>query len=280
LVRVFSCRRCGLKFVPIEDTRDIYDRLYKSGELGYHHDKSKDNASLPKLIRKDVSFAAVYDNLPVSESLDILDVGCSYGYLTNALRKLGHNARGIDISVQAVEYSKKMYGDFFENKEIEDVEGSYNMIIAIELIEHLARPFKFVKKCAELLKPGGKLIITTPNQDFYSKGTVWMTNPPPVHNYWFGRRSMEALAGKAGLKMELLPHYKYLMRYDNQNLLINRFRYRNQKKGVFTYQSKERSRSGNFLRNIILSGPVKGLSNLIFSIRPVSRTLAVMMTKP
>ena len=281
LVGISWCPHCDLKFAPIERTREIYDELYSSGKLGYHHDKTKDNLSLRKLINKDVSFTAVYDNLPDSKHLDILDVGCSYGYLTNALRKLGHNAKGIDVSAQAIDYSRKIYGDFFDTKEVESVKGSFDMIIAIELIEHLTDPLKFVKKCAELLKPGGKLIITTPNKDFYSRKTVWMTNPPPVHNYWFGGRTMEVMAKSAGLKMELLPHHKYLMRYDNQNLLVNWIRYRNQKQGIFSLKPSTAKRGfiKTVLRSIVLSKPVKEVSNFLFSLRPVTRTLAVMMTK-
>ncbi len=42
-------------------------------------------------------------------------------------------------------------------------EAKFDAVVAIEIIEHLENPFRFVRECSKLLKPGGHLIITTPN---------------------------------------------------------------------------------------------------------------------
>lgn len=280
-VNIYYCARCDIKFASTNSfTSEIYDKVYSSGELGYHHDETKDKLSLEELARKDINFVAVADSLS-PDPLDILEVGCGYGYLTNALNQLGHRARGVDVSRKAIAYAKEIYGDYFEQKEVTEVVGSYDMIIGVELIEHLMDPKGFVKKCTELLKPNGKLIITTPNKDFYNKKTLWMTSPPPIHLFWFGKKAMETMAKNAGLEMRVLPYHKYLMKYDNQNLLVNWLRYRNQKQGVFTSTAiaTERGHIRSVLRSIVLSKSIKEISNLIFSFRPVTRTLAVMMTK-
>lgn len=278
-VGVFYCGRCDLKFVPITSfPRELYDKLYSLGDLGYHPDKTKDNLSLEELARKDPSLAAVAENLPPPGS-DILDVGCGYGYLTNALRKMGMRVQGVDVASEPIAYAKKLYGDFFEQKEATDLSGSYDMIIGIELIEHLTDPLGFVKKCAELLKPGGKIILTTPNKDFYNRRTVWLTNPCPIHLYWFGRRAMRELAARVGLEMRVLPTHRYLMKYDNVNLPVNWLRYHNQKSAKFAPGTAKRSGLKSFVRSIGLSRPVKGIANFLYGIRPVTRTLAVMMTK-
>ncbi len=281
VVKVYYCEFCDLKFVPIFSlAREIHNELYSLGDLGYHHDKTKDNLSLEELIYKDISFAAVAHNLPARRPLDVLDVGCGYGYLTNALNKMGLQAKGIDIAGQPIAYAKKIYGNHFEQKEVTDVKGSYDMIIGIEVIEHLSDPTGFIKKCAELLKPGGKLILTTPNKDFYNRNTVWMTNPCPIHLYWFGKKAMAVVAEKAGLEMKVLPHHEYLAKYDNVNLLVDWLRYRNQKSAIFkTEPATKWSRLKGILRFIALAGPVKGICNFLFSFRPVTRTLAVVMTK-
>ena len=280
---VYRCAHCDVQFVFVDSfTPAIYDELYSSGDLGYQHDKSKDNLLLAELIYRDINFAAVADSFSrASGSLDVLEIGCGYGYLVNALNQLGHRAYGIDISDKAIAYAKKIYGDHFATKEIDDVEGSFDTIIGIEVIEHLPDPAGFVKKCAKLLKSKGKLIITTPNKDFYNKNTVWMTNPPPVHLFWLGKAAMETMARGAGFAIEMLPYHKYLEQYDKQNLLINWLRYRNQTQAVMepAPKQKERSRAKNALRSVALSAPVKGISNFLFSFRPVSRTLAVLMTK-
>ncbi len=281
-VDVYHCKNCDSKFIPIAaSSPKFYDGLYSSGNLGYHRDETKDNLSLEELIYKDVSFAAVSDNLPPSgPPLNILDVGCGYGYLTNSLKQLGHRVKGIDISGRAITVAKELYGNYFEQKEITEVSGFYDMIIGIELIEHLPDPKGFVGKCAELLRPGGKLILTTPNKDFYNKSTVWMTNPYPVHLYWFGRKAMAALAESAGLNLKILPYHEYLAKYDNVNLLVDWLRYKNQKSAMLGSATvAKRSRLKSVLRTIALAEPIKMISNFIFSFRPVTRTLAVVMTK-
>ncbi|HMS39813.1 MAG TPA: methyltransferase domain-containing protein, partial [Pyrinomonadaceae bacterium] len=42
-------------------------------------------------------------------------------------------------------------------------DNKFDAIFAIEIIEHLENPFRFVRECAKLLKPGGLFFVTTPN---------------------------------------------------------------------------------------------------------------------
>jgi SAM-dependent methyltransferase len=61
-----------------------------------------------------------------------------------------------------------------------------------------------VRGALRLLRPGGKLLITTPDRDGFDPGDRWRTDPPPVHFHWFGRRSMEVIADRLGVDVELL----------------------------------------------------------------------------
>lgn len=281
--QVHYCEQCDLKFVPVSSfTTEIYDELYSSAELGYHHDVTKDNLSLEELIQKDINFAAVFDSLEY-DSLDILEIGCGYGFLTNALKRLGHRVKGIDVSCRAIEYARKMYGEHFEQKEITTIDGLFDLIIAIEVIEHIRDPYECIKKCAKLLKQGGKLIITTPNKDYYKKSAVWVTNPPPVHLYWFGKKAMEIMAKRAGLEMQVLPMHKYLMRYEkNRNLLLERIRYRNQMAALLKPSAARKNATQGVLstlNSIALCTPIKETANFLYSLMPVTKTLALTMTK-
>lgn len=283
-VDVHYCGDCDAKSVSVGPlSKELYDTLYFSGDVGYHHDRTMDGLSLESLISRNVAYAAIAENLPARNSR-ILEVGCGYGYLTNALNKLGMRTKGIDIAEGPVAYANRTYGDYFEVKDIPEIkDSSYDMIVGMEVIEHLPDPMKFMEQCHERLRPGGRLILTTPNKDFYNRKSVWVTNPPPIHLYWFGKKSMEKMARKAGFTMEVLPHYAYLAKYDTVNLLVDWLRYKNQKAARIAPTvsiSSQRSYLKSIVRSMALAKPVKGVSNFLFSFRPVTRTLIVMMTKP
>jgi 2-polyprenyl-3-methyl-5-hydroxy-6-metoxy-1,4-benzoquinol methylase len=62
---------------------------------------------------------------------------------------------------------------------------SVNVIVLTEVIEYVDEPVEFMKVLAKLLKKGEHIILTTPNKSFYPKETVWSTENPLVHLWWF-----------------------------------------------------------------------------------------------
>jgi SAM-dependent methyltransferase len=129
----------------------------------------------------------------------VLEIGSGLGYLTYALRQFGYDARGLDISSSAVAAARARFGDLFTQADVADYAAAeparFDAVVACELIEHLPDPMPFLERAFALLRPGGLLVLTTPNRSFYEPGVVWDTEPPPVHFWWFGERSI-ALAGE------------------------------------------------------------------------------------
>lgn len=292
-VCVYHCEQCNVQFIPLDPPPRLYDKLYTTGEIGYHHDVSKDGLSLLELAYKDTTFGAVFENLPYAGTLDILEIGCGYGFLTNALIQHGTHARGIDVSEKCIAYARERYGGYFEKKTITEMsEGTFDMIIAIEVIEHVVDPLGFVTACMKRLKPDGKFLLTTPNKDFYRRGTVWLTNPYPVHLFWFGKRAMQAIAERTEVKLVLLPHERYCMKYTNENLLVDWLKSRIQSiKSVSVFDdyvsdahpapfSKSFGALYRFVQKFIRFGFVRWPSNMLFLVRPRTKTLAVMFVKP
>jgi 2-polyprenyl-3-methyl-5-hydroxy-6-metoxy-1,4-benzoquinol methylase len=101
----------------------------------------------------------------VSAESSILDLGCGTGAWLDRLRQLGFKRlEGVDEDVMKLRIPQITfhranldYGDW-------GVEGTkYTLVTAIEVIEHIENPGRFLRKTADLLLDEGHLLITTPN---------------------------------------------------------------------------------------------------------------------
>lgn len=93
-----------------------------------------------------------------------LDVGCAYGYAIEALRSLGYNVIGVDVSKHCVTQARKVSPDFavcdahaipFKNR-------AFDLVTCFEVLEHLANPIQAIKSAFESCR--NVMICTTPNR--------------------------------------------------------------------------------------------------------------------
>lgn len=108
------------------------------------------------------------------ESKSALDVGCGAGLLTEPLARLGAKVTGIDASAEVIEVARahaEMMGLEIDYRcgDVLELEGQFDLITAMEVIEHVAEPAAFVKALARRLAPGGLLIMSTPNATAWSR---------------------------------------------------------------------------------------------------------------
>jgi SAM-dependent methyltransferase len=96
----------------------------------------------------------------------ILDIGCAKGFLVSALRMVGYNAMGIDISEYAVEQANDYVKPFLKTAELgkENLpydNNSFDVIICMGTLEYIPDQDFAVSEINRILKPGGTLLITT-----------------------------------------------------------------------------------------------------------------------
>jgi 2-polyprenyl-3-methyl-5-hydroxy-6-metoxy-1,4-benzoquinol methylase len=134
----------------------------------------------------------------------LIDLGAGFGTFLEELEKLGHFEETI-----AVEPSSKLaescrlknltvQEELAENLELESLA---DVITNFELVEHLYCPMDFLKHCSRLLKPGGLLILTTPNAlgfDLLVLGPHSDNIGAPNHINYFNPRSLATLLNRAG----------------------------------------------------------------------------------
>jgi len=147
------------------------------------------------------------------EGKTALDVGCGAGLLAEPLARLGAKVTGIDaaaalIEVAAAHAAAQGLAIDYHSGELEQLEGQFDLIAALEVIEHVADPARFVGAIARRLAPGGLVILSTPNATGWSKLlTITLAEglgriPKGTHDFdtFIGPDRMQQLLADAGLK--------------------------------------------------------------------------------
>lgn len=117
-------------------------------------------------------------HLPADKNAAIVDLACGGGNFLYFLKKRGYtNLTGVDLSPQQVTLARQVIPQVEEGDVIAFLEkspGRLDLITAFDLIEHLTKDevLSFLEKAYIALKPGGKLILQTPNGDSPFVGTV------------------------------------------------------------------------------------------------------------
>jgi SAM-dependent methyltransferase len=91
-----------------------------------------------------------------------LDLGCREGYWSKRIEALGYEVASIDIEKR---YHKCTVMD--ANKPLPFPDQSFDLVWSSEVIEHLDSPQKIMTELKRILKPGGQIILTTPNSYFW-----------------------------------------------------------------------------------------------------------------
>lgn len=112
-----------------------------------------------------------YIGIAGRKPIDVLDVGCAQGTLALLLAERGHRVTAVDVRPEFLEYAQSRHTHgavrFLQANALkEDIPGQYDLVFANQLIEHLVYPGQFVTQLRRNLRPGGKLVVTTPNGDY------------------------------------------------------------------------------------------------------------------
>lgn len=143
--------------------------LYNDSNQGYSH-----SYIVPTVIKILKDF----------KNLRILELGCGNGYFCNVLTEMGHKVVGVDVSGTGIEIANKSFpGIRFIKSDVYDLltnpilDGeSFDVVIAIEVIEHLRYPREFIKVAKKYLKREGLLLISTPYHGYLKNLAISLLN--------------------------------------------------------------------------------------------------------
>jgi 2-polyprenyl-3-methyl-5-hydroxy-6-metoxy-1,4-benzoquinol methylase len=169
-VRKYRCPESGLNFFTPEASQGS-DALYKAlGQFSWYYAPDK------------WEYHKCLEILPLNQK--ILEVGCGSGRFLELAQAKGHDVRGLDINAAAVEAAKE--GGFRVDCEelheyAQDREAEYDCLCAFQLLEHLQDSLSFLQDALRVLKPGGLLVLATPNAESFLRYQYTLLDLPPHH---------------------------------------------------------------------------------------------------
>jgi 2-polyprenyl-3-methyl-5-hydroxy-6-metoxy-1,4-benzoquinol methylase len=137
----------------------------------------------------------------------ILDVGTASGFFLEVAQAGGFEPFGVEVS----EYSGNLAAEKFGRERIHIgtlesapfAAGTFNAVAMSDLIEHVSSPVETLTSAARLLRPGGVLLVMTPNRASLTHalmGKNW-THYKLEHLFYFDHRSLSHAARKSGLEI-------------------------------------------------------------------------------
>lgn len=137
----------------------------------------------------------------------LLDVGCGSGRFLAKMRNFGWEVTGVEPDPKAVEVARKVLDIEVCQGTLEDTEftqDSFDALTMSHVIEHVADPLVLLKECKRVLKPGGRLVLVTPNVESlgaWAFNQAWLHWDPPRHLFLFSPRTLTRCVESAGLRI-------------------------------------------------------------------------------
>lgn len=208
--RVRRCRACGLTQLNPLPSDEALRALYEDEA---YFESSESDRGYGRYAEQEAEYLATFAEevrhiqrfMPPPARL--LDFGCGYGYFMRAAAEAGFDVWGIDLAERAVEEARRHFPDRVFPGTLDEVtqleKGSFDVIFASHLIEHIPRPAPFVQDLSEYLRPGGLLVFVTPNcASLLARvsGPRWVSFKIPEHVTYFNPATMRLLLENAGLE--------------------------------------------------------------------------------
>jgi 2-polyprenyl-3-methyl-5-hydroxy-6-metoxy-1,4-benzoquinol methylase len=213
-----QCRHCTHVYMDPRPAPETLERLYPSTYYAYDRKAvglaqrvlgrffRARNASRLKQVVSRQGLARV-------PSPAILDIGCGDGLRLDYWREVFPNARthGFEIVEAAVEVARRRGHDVqvgtIESAEFR--EAQFDIVFACDVIEHVADPLLFLKKARRWVRPGGLVLVTTPEFDCADRklfGGRWACYSWQ-HWHLFTQQSMRRACEAVGLQIDTVNHY-------------------------------------------------------------------------
>ena len=153
--------------------------------------------------RHEAAYLALADHC---RDATVLEAGCGEGYGAHLLAKQAKAVIGLDYDVLTTQHAKATYPDITVIRgnltALPFAAGTVDVVANLQVIEHLWDQPGFLAECVRILRPGGRLLITTPNKITFSPGRDTPLNP--FHTRELSGAELTELLVKAGFRVEMM----------------------------------------------------------------------------
>ncbi len=232
---VVRCRACRLVYVWPPPSREELEAVYSAGDYHAALDEAERRRYFARRLRQVEALACGTaapgcgsrgrDAPPTARTAEggcatwrLLDVGCSKGHFLELAQASGWEGVGVELNRRAVEEARARgldvrHGDLTNLPQVSEpaggslAEAGFDVVTLFDVIEHTAAPRALLAACHRLLKPGGLLVVTTPDIGglvprvtyglFACTIGAWEHPTPPGHLVQFARPTLRrALAAE------------------------------------------------------------------------------------
>lgn len=212
IFRAVQCANCSLVYLNPRPDWSEFARIYQAN---YHaFDFSEQEFGFVYIVRRRLEAKRLLNwcrDLP--ENARIIDVGCGDGFHLELLQDFGNKTwtlEGVDANARAASIAEKkglkVHCGLVENLDL--TQNTYDLLILIQTIEHIADPPQLLREVRSLLRAGERVVIVTDNTDSpdfnLSKKRFWGGYHFPRHWNLFNKKTIRHLAEKTGLEVETL----------------------------------------------------------------------------
>lgn len=206
-LEVIRCLDCGVGFLKDLPKEKQLERFYSTSDYyQFWGGLSRKNLKRVEKIKKK-TFGWIIDLIEkYKKGGRILDVGCATGVFLKVARLKGWEVYGVECSAEFAKIAKKRLGENVHHGMFEKVHFSDNffeVVLFYDSLEHMSNPLKVIKKVFKILKPGGYVIIVTPNTASFSAkimGKNW-AHFKREHLFYFSPKSIKKLLEKNDLRI-------------------------------------------------------------------------------
>jgi 2-polyprenyl-3-methyl-5-hydroxy-6-metoxy-1,4-benzoquinol methylase len=160
--------------------------------------------------KKDIVLGAIHSHVALHKDCTVLDIGCGSGLMLNALDELA-NTSGMDMSNEAIQFSQEIFSGPIKQGSLPDnvpfPNESFDLITALDVVEHIDDDIGSLKAIRHLLKPSGKAVITVPAYMF-----LWSSfDDMNEHKRRYTLPELRQKLNSAGFQIEKISYFNSLL---------------------------------------------------------------------
>jgi 2-polyprenyl-3-methyl-5-hydroxy-6-metoxy-1,4-benzoquinol methylase len=217
------CTGCGLAYIANPPGAEELKVLYSAGAS--YHAALCDPSSETFATQDRIAVRHLAETLRGAKGGRLLDVGCSIGQFAARAKAAGFAATGLEMNESSADFARGHYGLEVAEGTIHEAPqeaGSLDVLTMFDVIEHVPDPLGDLRKAYDLLAPGGKIVLSTPNIDglfpklslpLAKKLDYWPHPEPPYHLYQFSAKTLGAMLKKAGFAVSETRHFAIDLAY-------------------------------------------------------------------